>query len=81
MAKREVNEIHLSSDKCLGCDMCKIIIPYQLHVESIFFLFNFTKSLTLISTLTENCYFGVRKTFILAVVLIPLELTVDKKVF
>lgn len=34
MAKIYGNEIHLSSDKCLECDMCKIIIPYQLHEES-----------------------------------------------
>ena len=47
MAKIHGNEIHLSSDKCLECDMCKIIIPYQLHVESDFF-FIFTKSLTFV---------------------------------
>ena len=49
MAKIYGNEIHLSSDKCLECDMCKIIIPYQLHVESDFFFFNFNFSFLLFS--------------------------------
>lgn len=44
MAKIYGNEIHLSSDKCLECDMCKIIIPYQLHVESLTFVLGFNRN-------------------------------------